>query len=281
MSIDVLYTDGEGTSIRCSAVKQYDRRVSFAPIAIKTVIQGTEHYYFENNLLKASEQKVVVGNSNTEARILIDSKVDVKGICIDFGTSMISDFLLDSSFSSDVVLAILNEQYLTGELKSQNKTLQGLVLNLFRTIKSEFSQTKVEEQLLLILQSYFDIQEFRLNHARKLRYVRSNTKVNTIDFILDAKCYIDNNYQNNVNLDLLSNQVGLSKFKLLRDFKAVFGTTPYDYMISKRLEKAVTYLGIMPIHEIAILVGFADSSSFGKLFKQYFGMTPRQYVVRK
>ena len=188
MSIDVLYTDGEGTSIRCSAVKQYDRIVSFAPIAIKTVIQGTEHYYFEKNLLKAGEQKVVVGNCNTEARILIDSKVDVKGICIDFGTSMISDFLLDSSFSSDVVLAILNEQYLTGELKSQNKNLQRLVLNLFRTIKSEFSHINVEEQLLLILQSYFDIQEFRLNHARKLRYVRSNTKVNTIDFLLDAKC---------------------------------------------------------------------------------------------
>jgi AraC-like DNA-binding protein len=275
MSIDVLYSDGNGTAIRRSSVKQYDRIVSFAPVAIKTVVQGTEHYYIDRNLLKAGNQKFIVGNCNTEARILIDSKEDVKGICIDFGKDLIASYLIDSAFTSEVIDAILYEQYLTGELKSHCTNLPQLVQDLMLLLNKDISVGRVEEQLLLILQSYFDIQKFRMDLTRKLEYFRETTKVNSIDFLMNAKEFIETNYQSNINLEMLSNEVGLSKFKLLRDFKSVFGLTPHDYMVKKRLQTAQELLGKMPVQEIACFVGFSDSSSFAKAFKGYFGKSTK------
>jgi len=280
MSIQILYNDGEGTEIRCSSVKQHDAFVSFAPIAIKTVIQGTENYHFDKKIFRAQANKVIVGNQFSKARVLIDSQTDVKGMCIDFGQNTIAEYLKELNFSDALKARILEGQTLTGELKSQSIFLQQDLFQLYRLLQVSPDVQSIKDTLSNLLDTYFQIQQFRLKNAGYLPFKKEETRIYNADILLDSKVYLEQHLDQEVNLALLSAQVGLSKFQLLRLFKQAFGKTPHQYLTELRLSKAKTLLKTHPINEVAQLSGFADSSAFGKAFKLNFGLTPSEFKLK-
>lgn len=280
MSIQILYNDGEGTEIRCSSVKQHDAFVSFAPIAIKTVIQGTENYHFDKKIFRAQANKVIVGNQFSKARVLIDSQTDVKGMCIDFGQNTIAAYLEELNFSDALKARILEGQTLTGELKSQSIFLQQDLFHLYRLLQVSPDVQSIKDTLANLLDTYFQIQQFRLENAGYLPFKKEETRIYNADILLDSKVYLEQHLDQDVNLAMLSAQVGLSKFQLLRLFKQAFGKTPHQYLTELRLFKAKTLLKTHPINEVAQLSGFADSSAFGKAFKLNFGLTPSEFKLK-
>lgn len=280
MSIQILYNDGEGTEIRCSSVKQHDAFVSFAPIAIKTVIQGTENYHFDKKIFRAQANKVIVGNQFSKARVLIDSQTDVKGMCIDFGQNTIAAYLEELNFSDALKGRILEGQTLTGELKSQSIFLQQDLFQLYRLLQVSPDVQSIKDTLSNLLDTYLQIQQFRLENAGYLPFKKEETRIYNADILLDSKVYLEQHLDQDVNLAMLSAQVGLSKFQLLRLFKQAFGKTPHQYLTELRLFKAKTLLKTHPINEVAQLSGFADSSAFGKAFKLNFGLTPSEFKLK-
>ncbi|APD06247.1 putative HTH-type transcriptional regulator YbfI [Flavobacteriaceae bacterium UJ101] len=99
-----------------------------------------------------------------------------------------------------------------------------------------------------------------------------------IDTVIGLKNYIDNNFQENLNLDLFSRIRFVSKYHLLRLFKKYYGQTPNQYLIDKRIEKAKEYIkNGLTISETCYEVGFESLSSFSSLFKRKTGFTPRTY----
>lgn len=280
MSIQVLYSDGEGTEIRCSSVKQHDAFVSFAPIAIKTVIQGTENYHFEKMIFRAQANKIIVGNQFSKARVLIDSQTEVKGMCIDFGQNAIDNYLQDLSVSNDFKDRILEGQILTGELKSQSIFLQKELFQLYHLLPDVTDGQFIKDTLSNLLDSYFQIQLFRLENAGYLPFKKEVTRIYNADILLDSKTFLEQQLDQEINLEVLSAQVGLSKFQLLRLFKHSFGKTPHQYLIELRLQKAKALLKTHPVNEVAQIVGFSDSSAFGKAFKGYFGLTASEFKLK-
>ncbi len=85
--------------------------------------------------------------------------------------------------------------------------------------------------------------------------------------------------ENPPDLVELASSVGLSRSKLHYDFRIVYGTTPFDYLRNRRLEKAKIFLneGNMDVTEVAYSVGYSSLSHFAGVFKQYFGMLPSNY----
>ena len=73
--------------------------------------------------------------------------------------------------------------------------------------------------------------------------------------------------------------VSLNKGYLIESFKKVTGLTPLQFRIHLRMEKAKVMLTetTLPIHEIAALIGYADSLYFSKQFTGYTGMAPLTY----
>jgi AraC-like DNA-binding protein len=59
----------------------------------------------------------------------------------------------------------------------------------------------------------------------------------------------------------------------------IYGTTPFDYLRDRRLEKAKIFLdeGNMDVTEVAYTVGYSSLSHFAKVFRQYFGTPPSNY----
>lgn len=280
MSIEVLFNDGHGTAIRRSSVRQFDALVSFAPVAIKSVMQGVEHYQFDRKIFKANPKKIIVGNSHSEARVLINSRQDVKGICIDFGKTFLDTYLKDLQFSDSFKTQVLEDQLFSGQLKSQSYLLQKRIIRLCDVLEDQNNNELILEQLTILLDTYFEIQYFRYINAHKLEFSKASTRLANADYILDAQFMLNNQLDQDLHLDTLASQIGVSKFHLIRLFKKSFGLTPHQYLIEKRLNRALELLPKMPVNEVAAAIGFSDASSFGKAFKQKFGITPSLFKLK-
>lgn len=91
-------------------------------------------------------------------------------------------------------------------------------------------------------------------------------------------CYMEENFNKNITLDELLAMTHFSKSHLLRSFTKQIGVSPYRYLQTIRLGKAKDLLesGISPI-EVSDMAGFSDQSHFTNFFKEFIGLTPKQY----
>ena len=72
---------------------------------------------------------------------------------------------------------------------------------------------------------------------------------------------------------------GLDRYQFARQFRALYGTSPYRYSVMRRLDLARRRLRAgTPLAETALTVGFADQAHFTRVFKASFGMTPGRYA---
>lgn len=90
--------------------------------------------------------------------------------------------------------------------------------------------------------------------------------------------YLKEHYSENVTLDDLLSMTDFGKSYLLRSFTRQVGVSPYRYLQTVRLNRAKEYLeqGLPPV-DAASMAGFSDQSHFTRFFKQFIGLTPKQY----
>ena len=89
--------------------------------------------------------------------------------------------------------------------------------------------------------------------------------------------YIQNHYDEDLNLAKLAEVACFSKFHFHRIFRAMVGETINDFVQRIRLEKSMQKLTTelnKSITEIALDCGFSCSQNFAKLFKARYGITP-------
>ncbi len=71
---------------------------------------------------------------------------------------------------------------------------------------------------------------------------------------------------------------GLSRYELARQFRAVYGTSPYRYSLLRRLDFARDSLRRgAHLVDVALAAGFADQAHFTRRFMSTYGMTPGRY----
>lgn len=102
-----------------------------------------------------------------------------------------------------------------------------------------------------------------------------------IEQAIQAKRFIDANFTDDLNLNRIAGEGGVSKFHFIRIFKNVYGRTPHQYLISVRIEKARQLLKAQKsVTEACFAVGFDSASSFTGLFKKMVGVTPSSFRNR-
>ena len=120
-------------------------------------------------------------------------------------------------------------------------------------------------------------------YHEKIIAIRSSCYANKgqLDKVIGARHYIADNFDRDVNLNLLSHVQFTSKFHLLRLFKRYYGQTPKQYLTDKRIERAKELLtkGVS-VTETCFDVGFDSPSSFSTLFKSRVGLTPTDFQKR-
>ncbi len=125
----------------------------------------------------------------------------------------------------------------------------------------------------------------------KLKYERTDDLEEQIDQIQlkspDEKllvkimeCVKKNIANSDLNIDMISDEVGISRVHLHRKMKELTGQTPHDFIRSIRLKKAAQLLSEqgMNITEVMYACGFANAASFSTIFRKFYGMSPRDYM---
>lgn len=117
-----------------------------------------------------------------------------------------------------------------------------------------------------------------------MRYADSPQTIHTSpDQVNQAKQFIERYFNRRIGLPEIAAELGVSTSRLCRIFHDHTGETPIRYLQKKRIESAAYQLRHtpMPIEEIAVGNGFDNASYFGKVFRAYTGMTPRQFRTGK
>ena len=91
--------------------------------------------------------------------------------------------------------------------------------------------------------------------------------------------YINDYLERDIKLADLATLLGISQFHFSYQFKRSLGTSPYQYLLQQRVERAKQLLKQteLSIMDIALTCGFSSHSHLSKQFRQLTGMTPTAY----
>lgn len=101
-------------------------------------------------------------------------------------------------------------------------------------------------------------------------------------YIEDIHTLFDQEFQEIYTLDELEKRFGISKYRLCREFGAVYGISPLQYLNKRRIDVAKHLLLTTGhrVHVIGSMVGIDNTNHFITLFKKYTGTTPLEYKQR-
>ncbi len=101
--------------------------------------------------------------------------------------------------------------------------------------------------------------------------------------LMQAKRILEDETALHLDIENVARQIGMSEFHFIREFRQAFGASPQKYRLSVVMERAghILIQKDIPIHQLAVQVGYADGSSFSKAFHKYFGVSPHNYRTHR
>ena len=105
-----------------------------------------------------------------------------------------------------------------------------------------------------------------------LRYAEAAVRDEKIAAILQ---YLSQNLESDISIDDLAAHFYISKYHMMRRFRAETGYTIHAYLVGKRLILARELIaGGMPVLEACYACGFRDYSAFSRAYRRQYGQTP-------
>jgi AraC-like DNA-binding protein len=97
--------------------------------------------------------------------------------------------------------------------------------------------------------------------------------------LLRARDLVDARYAEPLDLRALAQAAHVSPRHFSRSFRRTFGETPYQYLLSRRIERARHLLRTtdLRVAEICLAVGFTSVGSFTTTFRRHVGVSPTAY----
>ncbi len=131
--------------------------------------------------------------------------------------------------------------------------------------------------------NYSEIKKCLSNIFLKCRKIVSVDNNTSAEYVVNrVKKIIHENYASIETIEDITDKLYISLLYANRIFKQYTGNTIYKYLIQVRMEKAVELLSNSScnVGEIGEAVGFRTARYFSTVFKNYTGMTPKQYRIK-
>ncbi len=108
---------------------------------------------------------------------------------------------------------------------------------------------------------------------------RTDPRLRELALLRRVRDRIDREYAQPLDVEALALGVHLSAGHLSRAFKTAFGESPYSYLMTRRIERAMTLLrrGDMSVTDVCFAVGCASLGTFSTRFSELVGMSPSAY----
>ena len=245
----------------------FDKLVILISGKVTYVVEGKNYFLKPWDILMVSRNQI--------HKPIIEPDTEYERIVIWVKRSFINRYnyentKLDTCFS-------IAKKYNVNLIRMHDQELENMKSLLDKTEKSLSSKHFAHElmantyllQLLITLNKVMFEEEFA-------KYVGDYYSDPKIEEIIK---YITNNLSSELSVDTISSKFFMSKFNLMRKFKAQTGMTLHKYITQKRLVQAADMIreGISSA-EASYLSGFQDYSSFLRAFKSEYNTTPRNFI---
>jgi len=90
---------------------------------------------------------------------------------------------------------------------------------------------------------------------------------------------MDRDYAQPLDVESLARGVNMSAGHLSREFRAAYGESPYGYLMTRRIERAMALLrrGDLSVTEVCFAVGCSSLGTFSTRFSELVGLSPSAY----
>ena len=97
-----------------------------------------------------------------------------------------------------------------------------------------------------------------------------------------ARDRIDREYARPLNVEVLARGACMSAGHFSRQFRLAYGESPYSYLLTRRIERAMALLGRsdLSVTEVCFAVGYSSLGTFSSRFTELVGMPPSAYRRR-
>lgn len=143
-------------------------------------------------------------------------------------------------------------------------------------LKNIFLQSRALDLLL------YSSDQFMQNDTDERYGCRFLTHLEDREKIENARSILLEQLDSPITIRDLARKVAMNECYLKKGFKAMYGTTIYDYFQKERMEKAkgLLYEKGMSVSEVAMLMGYSCISHFSTAFKKHTGLKPCELLLR-
>lgn len=254
----------------------FDIKLHFETIAFTAMLRGKKHMKLEN---KTGYFDYFPGES----------------VLVSPGETMVIDFPEADETPSQCISLSLNPEFIEDSLNHlnyhlpkvdetsqwniqldeyflfNNQSLASATNNIMRIAMDDNSQKDIMAD--------FALKELliRLMQTQARSMVEKNIAKNKsrIGFTVD---YIRKNLHKKLSIESIARLAYVSKSNFFKMFKDELGTSPNEFILQERINRAKELLaGQNSIKETAFQTGFSDANYFNRVFKQFVGVTPKNY----
>ena len=255
-------------------------------LSLKFTFIGKEFYEYGQKKVSVSPNNFLLINQGQEHESWIESADWVDSSAIYFNPTFATGVYNDLTLSDE---RLIDEPFELLDAKGRICFFQNLFPNnpdFMRDVslfKAYLEKTEgkdkldIDEKLRYLLSKFIRIHHKDLSDKiKRVDAAKRSTRLEIVRRIHIARDFIESFFTREITIRDISESCFLSENLMLRYFKNVFGLSPHQYIINKRLELAREFLETsdMPFNEITIVSGFSCASSFGRLFKNRYGITP-------
>lgn len=265
------------------ASKEYSAKGSFG-LSLKTVRSGNILFECGGGAHLVTPDSYLVINQGQEYKVSIKTSQPTQPVSFFYSKPFLNDVMASWATSYEQALdgdlaQNLKEQAFYEKLYFDPTMLQALKTFFMRFDDLRDDSEWLREQSAALLARLLSVHLDTVREVNGLHLARESTREEIYRRLHKARDYALANLHEPVTLDELANVACFSPSYFMRTFKSVFGTTPYQYIVQHRLERAKRLLvnTDMPIGEVCLAVGFQSFGAFSWFFSKKTGLCPERY----
>ncbi len=240
---------------------------SHMAIEIVRVKSGILYCHFNDNMIRVDSNQIIFINSNTSHRLFSDN-ADISYLQVD--TSLLEENETYDEFSK--LYAFISHTKASPYLIfSDNKEISDILEKIYAKYYDDSKESR------LYIKAYlYELVAFMYSNSFICQLTVSKDQIKKIEHIVR---YINANYKFSIKLEDICLDTKYNKYTICHTFKAVTGSTIFDYINFLRIDSAIDELRETEksILEIAMECGFSSATYFNRVFKNFFGSAPSVY----
>jgi AraC-like DNA-binding protein len=257
-------------------------------LSIKCAFGGREYYEANNTAYAVDDTGFLILNDGQVYSSYIYSERPVESFTINFSAPF-TRTVLDSLFAHDPLdsgphAAAARSMEFLERVYPHDNSISPILSALYRQLLSKNQDpAAITEHYCLLLEKMVLLQARVDREIQKVKAAKASTRKELYRRLHFAKDYVDARYMNNVTLSELAGVACLNPAYFLRQWKKYFGGTPHRYLMQKRVSVAAALLATtrQSVTEVCYSVGYQDISSFIKLFRRKYQITPEKYQLQQ